>query len=349
MAPAASGQPPTTMVSALSSAVASAPSAPAPKRGLSTSPELGTAYQAEATADGFIALVRKDNTDDSVSLPLRMVEKHGDDATFTEVPFNMSSLLASNLPAKRFLFEEGEGPKKKVRIWTAAGLSEPIEDTVATGAVGETQALALVGKIDRFQMVSRADLPRGHRYRDGAWRPIELPPPAEKDFAGCFWNVDARPKTDELVLLQICSAPMREMAYAVFKLGPASDTFERVPFDNALFDAVQAFRGTFNVEEDGTIDIGNNNPGKMYLARLRPGASTWKVIERELPTRLMSSTGVFGERILMTDAGVKTLESSDEGATFREVPTLMGMLTQCNQYACTLMSPGRSGAYIYRW
>ena len=53
----------------------------------------------------------------------------------------------------------------------------------------------------------------------------------------------------------------------MYTLAAVSDEPVRVPFDNGAFDPVRASRGNFDVEDDGSIDLGSTSPGRSTLAR----------------------------------------------------------------------------------
>ena len=196
-ASAGASSPASATIASASAAPSASASPPATfqKPGLHSPKELATATAAELTETGFIALVLDDNSDASIDKPMHLVERSGDRVVRTAMPFSMLQLKDANLVGRRFLFSETEGPKKRMRVWSDGTLSEPIEDNIADGVVGRSQAIVLLGKVDRIQMVSRADLPRAHRLVNGAWRPLTLPAPAEKDFAGCFWDAAVGPGT----------------------------------------------------------------------------------------------------------------------------------------------------------
>ncbi len=308
-------------------------------------PLITDGFDGELTATGFVALVAK-----APDLPLSLVRVEDEQALPTiSLPFSFHALIASSFTAKRFLFAETTtNQKKKVRIWDQGALSTEVEDQIVNGAVGMSQAVALTGKPDERGFLSFANTDRALRFRNRGWQPIALPKPAEKGFSDCFWSIRERPLSDDFLLKQICGAPRREFAYALFWLKSDSDEFERVPFDNALFDPVRASGGAFDVEADGTINLGANNPGKLTLARLPFGSSDWKVLVREMPTRLASSSGAYGNHVVFTDAGPGVV-SSDGGQSYRPSGEIPGIITRCNAWGCTIsgMSPRSLAFYIW--
>ena len=248
-----------------------------------------------------------------------------------------------------------------MHVWGKGDSDATVEGTfplMGAAVVAQTQALVVLGKMDRRGWVEQANGSRAARYRAGAWGYVDLPQAPEPGWSSCFWGAAARPKTDEITLLQICAAPDRPMAYALFRLAADGDALTRVPFDNAPFDA-RAARGAFEIEDDGTMDVsvglGGRETGALTLARLRPGKDAWQIVRVEMPTRLLSSIGVWGDRMLFTD-GAEMRESTDAGASFHTAPMpspLPGMLGGCNASGCSFdeMRSAERGSWMSfrRW
>ena len=123
-------------------------------------------------------------------------------------------------------------PLEFARIHDGHSLSPTAQGLFTGGAVGQTQTLITTGKI-RLTMRWNADGTRAARYRGGTWCFLGLPPP-DKNWGGCHADVAARPKTDEFILLRICSAPDRALAYALYRFTSDADAFVHIPFDNKV-------------------------------------------------------------------------------------------------------------------
>ncbi|HEY4118652.1 MAG TPA: hypothetical protein VGM56_12390 [Byssovorax sp.] len=337
---------PTSAVTSRATASATTSASTAPKE---RGPErVASAVIGALTADGWVALVRKDDADASIKEPLALVTSTGER---TWLPFSSAGDLsgrvaryyAGNLVARRFLYADGVLPKVRLHVWGKGDSDATVEGTfplLGGAVVAETQALAVPGKMDKRGWVEQPNGPRAARYRAGAWTYVDLPPPAEPGWSSCFWGAAARPKTDEITLLQICAAQGREFAYALFRLAPDGDALTRVPFDNAVFTDPRAARGEFEIEDDGTFDLSSDvsgrDDGEMTLARLRPGKDAWQIVHVRMPTRLMSTVGVHGDHLLFTD-GAEVHESTDGGASFHVAPwptEAPGMLGGCNAFGC---------------
>ncbi|MDC3954359.1 hypothetical protein [Polyangium jinanense] len=379
MLPVACRSEPTRQESPIASASASAPpsaavqpsAAPveAPPPQVFAPDELHNAFQAELTATGFRGIVLKDASDAAkIQPPSFVAVESGSKPERIELPFSLAGdmkggphFMASNLSARRFLYAEGTLPKIRVRVWSNGEVGPPVEGQVPLfggAAISTTQALVFFGKMDRRGFVDRPNAPRAALHRNGSWTMIDLPPPAEKDWHDCFWDAAARRNSEELVVLQICSAPRREMAYALYRL--KGEAFSRIPFDNEVFNPVRAARGEFAVEEDGTIDLGSQvsgrEEGEMTLARLRGGREPWKVVKVRMPTRLLSSVGASGDRLLFTDGGDDVRGSADGGDTFQKLAAFApgpGSLGQCNRFGCSFVTSdapgGGSRVFFRRW
>ncbi|APR81542.1 Hypothetical protein A7982_06891 [Minicystis rosea] len=328
---------------------------------MSAPDELRNAFHAELTATGWRGVVLQDASDAAKSKPLTLVALEGGSRVERiELPFSLAGnltgaprFMVENLAARRFLYAEGTLPKIRVHVWSDGASGPPVEGMVPLfggAAISTTQALVFFGKMDRRGWVEWPNAPRAALHRNGSWTMIDLPPPAEKDWHDCFWSATARANGGEIVALQICAAPRREMAYALYRLAGDAEGFSRIPFDNEVFNPVRAARGTFKVEEDGTIDLGSHVPGRedgeMTLARLRGGREPWKVVKVRMPTRLASSVGLSGERLLFTDGGDDARGSTDGGDTITKLAPLLpepGALSQCNTFGCSFMARGAPG------
>jgi hypothetical protein len=328
-----------------------APIAATPLPRVFSPPELDHAVHAELLPDGFCGIVRVDSSDASLAKPLTLVCHEGSRAVDrVELPFNQHQLLAANFPARRFLWLDGGA-----RIWDRGRVSDAITGSFFEygAAIGTTQALVLTGKPGKLPFIDRANGDKAARYRDGRWAFVALPKPAEKDWASCFWDAQVKPGSDDFVLLQICAAPRREFAYALFSLAAAADEATRIPFDNQVFDPVRASRGTFQVEEDGTIDLGSQSPGHSTLARYEPAQGAWRAIELRARTRLASSFTAHGPNVLWTSGwwGKDLQVSSDGGATFVEAEPVDGAPSHCNAFGCAFISmrdPARPSKVRFR-
>lgn len=336
-------------------------------------PELENAVAAQLTPDGWIGLVRQSAKDEAITKPLTLVWSSGDaKVERLEMPFASTSdptgtvprLVASDLALRRFLVAVGGSPNVKVHVWEAGKRSAEVEGTFPDyggHAIAKTQAIVITGRMDRRGFVDHANGRQAKRYRNGAWTSFDLPKPAEKDWASCFWDATARPDSDEIVLLQICAAPRREMAYALYRLDADGDGATRIPFDNGVFNPVRAARGSFKIEADGTIDLGSTisgvEEGEMTLARLRGGHDPWSIVHVRMPSRLLSSAGMDGDHVLLTDGEKDLRESSDGGKTFQPERALargaLGYFRGCNPTGCAFLTLGServpARAIFRRW
>lgn len=318
------------------------------------------AISAELTATGWVGIVRKDSSDKAISEPLTLVwAPDGKTVHRTRLPFSMEGdaiLVSANLAARRFVYMDENLPKLRLHVWGKPASDATIEGLfpeLGGAAVSATQALVVTGRA-RNGSVDMSNGTRVARYRAGTWSFVKLPKPAEKRWARCFWDAAARPGTDDMVLLQICSAPRREFAYALFRLAPDADRFTRIPFDNSVFNPVHESRGDFTIETDGTIDLSNQNTGmkgSLTLARLVHGHPPWKVVTIHMPTRLMSSVGVWGKHMIFTDGGRDVRESSDSGRTFKKIKPFAhhsGFLGRCNAFGCSFDAE-HGGMFLRTW
>lgn len=303
-------------------------------------------------------MVRKAGGDLGIVQPLVLVASKGGTIERVELPFSGAAavggttpyLVEANLRERRFVYATGTQPRIRLQLWDKQDVGGSVEDVFPLhggSAVSKTQALVVTGKMDRSGFVDRPTGPRAARFRNGSWGFVELPKPPEKDWSNCFFDVAARPGSDEMIVLQICAAPGREFAYAVHRLSGEGDELVRIPFDNSVFKPGAA-RGDFLVEEDGTIDLGitvtGREDGSMTLARLRGGGEAWQVVHLKMPARLLSSVGVYRDRLLVTDGGSDVRESSDGGKTFRKIEPFgvgPGMVGRCNGWGCTYRSRDR--------
>jgi hypothetical protein len=343
-----------------------------PRERVFSPPELQHVFHARLTPDGWIALVLQRSDDRAIHEPLSLVWSAGGTIERRELPFVLAEDGSGKTPlffgvdatVRRFLVAVGLQPKIRIHVWDQRDEDAVIEGTFfpyGGHAIAKTQALVVMGRMDKRGFVDHANGHTAYRYKNGAWNAFELPKPAENAWADCFWDVTARPGTDEFVLLQICAAPRREMAYALFRLDVEGDGMTRIPFDNEVFNPVRAGRGRFSIEEDGTIDLGSKiggmDDGEMTLARLRGGKEPWSIVHMRMPTRLASSDGVFGDHVLLTDGGPRLRESKDGGRTFAPIPRLaddaIGRFDTCNAEGCSfLVEPPRptpTRAIFRRW
>ncbi len=334
----------------------SGPAAPARRPQYEALPELDHAYAPRITDGGWGALAFRDDSDHAKSLPLRLVRHRvGEAVERYDLPCRAAEVIAENPVAGRVAWVEGAIPKQKLRLWDLGMTSEALEGIFKDGALGESQALILTGRMDRRGWVERANGRTAFRHRGGKWSELELPGPAEAGFAQCFWDVTERRGTDDFVLLQICAAPGREFAYAVFRLEAGGDEPVRIPFDNAVFSQRRMARGSFVVDGDGTINLGNlslgRETGETALARLRPGANDWAVVRRSAPTRMMSSVGTSGDRVLMDSGPGELLVSRDGGKVFETVPLEASGsdLRGCSQLGCLFATAGPARVVLRRW
>jgi len=326
--------------------------------------ELANAHSAELTGDGWVGLTRKAGGDLATIQPLVLVwSKAGGAVERLELPFSGAAaagggtpyLVEANLRERRFVYATGTQPKIRLQVWDKQDVGDAVEGSFALhggSAVSKTQALVALGKMDPNGFVDRPTGPRAARFRNGAWAFVDLPKSPEKDWTDCFYDAAARPQSDEMIVLQICTAPGRELAYAVYRLAADSDQPVRIPFDNSVFEPGAA-RGEFSVEDDGTIDLGvtvTGREGAVTLARLRGGGRKWHVVRLNMPARLLSSVGVYRDRLLFTDGGSDVRESSDGGKTFRKIEPFgvePGMVGRCNGWGCTFKS--RDRVVFRRW
>lgn len=327
-------------------------------------PELANAVAVEPTADGWIAVVTKDGSDAAKSQPLSLVTAAGPKIERVELPFSSAGdrrLFAENLAARRFLFIEGALPKLHLRVWDRGTKDASFEGSfplIGGAAVSRTQALAVTGKMDHRGWVERSNGRTAALFRDGSWRRIDLPGAPEKDWFDCSWDVGAEPASDDFVLLQVCTAPKRPFAYALFELAAGATSLERIPFDNELFRAAGSSPGELEVEEDGTIDVGIDVVGlrgAMEVARLRGGKPPWQVFHVELPTRLLSSAVLSGDHVLVTNGGRDLFESKDGGKTFARLPPMAegGMFLHPSSFGTSYQVFGHGSSparvFIRRW
>jgi hypothetical protein len=301
------------------------------------------------------ALLFRDGSDAAKGEPVRMVRGGlGMSSLTIQAPFTVHQVRAANLAEGRVAWVDGALPKQRLSVWDDGRQGPVVEGAFLGGAVGSTQAIVFTGSIDQRGTIDRPNGKRAVRLRAGAWQWLSLPGPAEAGWAKCYWDAAARPETDDFTLLQLCRAPGREFAYAVYALAADSDAPRRVAFDNAVFAAQGTARGTFQVSDDGTLCLGSDqlgsSVGSMTLARLLSGASSWSVTKQRLPTRLMSTLGVYGDRLLFTSGDGKLLESANGGETFSQV-TLSepAVLRGCSQVGCLLRTLREERWWLRAW
>lgn len=320
-------------------------------------PLLSSATSMRLDSRGVGALIRAEAKKGEYQRPLSWVRHlEGEEPEKLLIGPQFYGITAANTLAGRVVLLEGRIPNQKLTLWEKGESVRGPTGIFKGGALAQSDAVILTGRMDKQGRVARANGRVAHLYRDKKWRELSLPGPPEKFWAKCFWDARARPESDDLVLLQICRAPGREFAYAFYRLEDSRDELRRLDFDNSLFPDRRMARGHFGIEEDGTINMSSLTlgvKGAVTYVRRRAEGESWKRVWIPHPkTSVMLNVAFFGQRVFLSSGKGKLWESNDDGASFSLVSEKApeGFLVGgCSAQGCLMDGHEPETVLLRRW